>query len=404
MLTRTLPSPETVSLNLKEQAEKSVEEKGFALYEWISPEELSLTVKRDYLKIVRWASIPLAIISAIAGFIWFAAGPIGTIIAVLGVLGVFYGTVFCILFVKLLRRAYGYTRMADIVMTDEHYIVGKNIFKNTETAEIRDAFAYFEQTFEEPFMWVSTLPDTIEHEKTNLFENLKNIAMWWWKVLQGVWRSRNWGWLVVALVLAWMLYGAMMALVYSIGIFFISIFGRIFSWIAYRFLLLTNNTEHRIQDLFRNIDNTANSLETEKSATIDLLDEAARNNWQENLFGKINESTELLAKLAWSATKDSTKLKWILESSKYKDIFNFIKYGNWVKKQILEPIESILSLLEKNHTKIGKTIIELDTQIAETPDPSLHGPLESQKTRLEIQKESFERVIDMLQGYKEKLQ
>ncbi len=68
MLTRTLPSPE-VTISPKEQAEKSVEERGFALYEWISPDELSMTVKRDYLRIVRWSSIPLAIITAIAGFV-----------------------------------------------------------------------------------------------------------------------------------------------------------------------------------------------------------------------------------------------------------------------------------------------------------------------------------------------
>ena len=70
MLTRTLPNLESEEvITPKEQALKSVEEKGFALYEWISPDELSMTIKRDYLQIVRWASIPLAIITAIAGFI-----------------------------------------------------------------------------------------------------------------------------------------------------------------------------------------------------------------------------------------------------------------------------------------------------------------------------------------------
>ncbi len=72
MLTRTLPNPEIEKESPKDEAIKSVQDKGFALYEWISPEELRMTLERDYLQIVRWASIPLAVISAIAGFIGFA--------------------------------------------------------------------------------------------------------------------------------------------------------------------------------------------------------------------------------------------------------------------------------------------------------------------------------------------
>lgn len=80
-----------------------------------------------------------------------------------------------------------------------------------------------------------------------------------------------------------------------------------------------------------------------------------------------------------------------------------MKYGNWIKKQILEPIESILLLLTKNHDTIEKTIISLDHQISETPDPSLQKPLVLQKERLILQKENFERIMKMLEGYREKL-
>ena len=189
----------------------------------------------------------------------------------------------------------------------------------------------------------------------------------------------------------------MMGLVYFIGIFFISLFGRVFAWLAHRYLLATSNTEHRIQSLFREIDESAKLLENEKNTTIDLLDAARQNEWKENLMGKINESTELLGKLAGTATDDSRKLRSILESSKYKNIFNFMKYGNWVKKQILEPIESILLLLEKNHDTIKKTLFSLDSQISITSDPSLQKPLILQKERLQIQLESFKRVMKMLE-------
>jgi len=66
----------------------------------------------------------------------------------------------------------------------------------------------------------------------------------------------------------------MMGLVYFIGIFFISIFGRIFSWLAHRYLIAINNTEHRIQNLFREIHTTSEKIKTNQKNTISLLTDA----------------------------------------------------------------------------------------------------------------------------------
>ena len=170
------------------------------------------------------------------------------------------------------------------------------------------------------------------------------------------------------------------------------------------YLLARNSTEYRIQNLFAEIDESAKNLESEKQTTIALLTDAGQNEWRENLMGKLSESTELLTRIAGDATSDTVKLRETLENSKYKDIFNFVKYGNWVRKQILEPIESILLLLEQNHATIEKTLDSLDNQISTTNDISLQKPLKLQKERLLLQKESFERVMKMLEEYKEKLQ
>lgn len=195
----------------------------------------------------------------------------------------------------------------------------------------------------------------------------------------------------------------MMGIIYFIGIFFISLFGRVFAWLAHRYLLATSNIEHQIQSLFGKIHESAELLESEKKTIIHLFDAAAQNEWKENLFGKINTSTEFLAKLAGTVTDDSQELRSILESSKYKDIFNFAKYSNWVRFQILEPIKSILLLLEQNHATIEKTLDSLDNQISTTNDTSLQKPLKLQKERLLLQKESFERVMKILKEYKLKL-
>ena len=101
--------------------------------------------------------------------------------------------------------------------------------------------------------------------------------------------------------------------------------------------------------------------------------------------------------MANNATNDSIKLRSLLETSKYKDIFNFVKYGNWIKTQILEPIDEIHQLLENNKKILEETVIEIDKQISTTADAALQKPLILQKERFIIQKESIERVINMLE-------
>lgn len=129
MRTRTLPTSEnsdfseqvTKESTIKE-IQDQVDERGFYLYEWISPDELRMSVQADYLSVVRKASTPLAIITFIAGLIGLAAGPIGVMAAIIAILGIFYSFVFLYLVLRMLRRSYLYTRGADVVITDNHYI------------------------------------------------------------------------------------------------------------------------------------------------------------------------------------------------------------------------------------------------------------------------------------------
>lgn len=99
---------------------------------------------------------------------------------------------------------------------------------------------------------------------------------------------------------------------------------------------------------------------------MNLLDEARRNEWKDSLLTKINESNEILAKLASTATDDTRRLREILESSEYQSIFNFSKYRSWVKRQILEPLDSIYLLLGENRDRISETIEEIKKQIEVT--------------------------------------
>ncbi len=406
MLTRTLPQEETKPIkNIKSSdfIAKQVDERGFYLYEWISSDELRITLERDYLTIVRWASIPLAVITAIAGFIGFAGWPIGTILAALMVLGIFYFFVAIVLSVKFMYYSYLYTRGANVVMTDHHYVSWGHIIENTDIDNIKSILSRYEKAFDEPFMWESRLEEKKRIAKTELFDNLKEIAWWWWKLLQKAWRSRDsWG-LVIALLIAGFLYTAMMWIVYFVGIFFISLFGRIFAWLAHRYLLATSNVEHKIQTLFTNIHESSINLHETKNSSISLLTEAWANEWAKSLSSRLEESFELMDNHVRLASNDAVELRKLLESSRYKDIFNFVKYWNWIRKQILAPIEEIYLLLQEHHNRLESTISSLDRQIATTPEPSLQKPLLLQHERIVVQLESIDRIMQMLEGYKKQL-
>lgn len=194
-----------------------------------------------------------------------------------------------------------------------------------------------------------------------------------------------------------------MALVYFIGVFFVSILARIFAWIAHRALLASSNTEHTIQTLFSRIDESSHLLQAAKTDSVSLLSEAGRNAWVDSLSSRLTESFELIDTRARMATDDTVALRQLLESSKYSDIFNFVKYGNWIKTQILAPIDEIYLLLEQNRAILDTTLSHLTSQISETPEASLQKPLILQKERLIMQGASIDRTMQMLEGYRKKL-
>ena len=135
----------------------------------------------------------------------------------------------------------------------------------------------------------------------------------------------------MVLMIAGVLYGGMMALVYFLGVFFVSVMARVFSWLAHRALLALNNTEHEIQTLFQGITRASIALKSGQKQSISLLTDAGRGEWTGNLSSKIRDSFEVISEMAGTATDQSVELRKTLENSKYADIFNFVKYGNWIQ-------------------------------------------------------------------------
>jgi len=93
------------------------------------------------------------------------------------VLGIFYAILFFILFLRFLRRAYLYTRNAQVAITDGHYITGGYVFEKDDTDTIRSRLKTVENIFDESLLGESRLAERKQHAQKALMENLKDMAL-----------------------------------------------------------------------------------------------------------------------------------------------------------------------------------------------------------------------------------
>ena len=98
------------------------------------------------------------------------------LLAVTGVLGIFYLMVLCILIMKMLRKSYLYTRGGNVVITDHHYVSNGQVVKRDDFSAQKDAFSILEKTFREPLLGPSGLREYIEMQKSSLMSQLRDIA------------------------------------------------------------------------------------------------------------------------------------------------------------------------------------------------------------------------------------
>ncbi len=412
--TRKIPNqkPQSSKEIFKEISEK-VDERGFYLYEWISPDELKQSVKADYLSIVQKSSIPLAIITVIAGFMGVLWGIAGIFWSILTVLGIFYGIVALILIAKMFYRSYLYSRWANVVITDDHYISWGNIFHKKDSQRYQEEFDEMGQIFREPLFEESQMQEYVNLKKASLTEQLKTIAKWWNSLIEQInkrssSRSNDSSILVLVILASGFLYAAMMGFVYFAWVWLVAIIAQGFAWISHRILLATHNKEHVIQSLFHEIMHSSIGLKAEKKAAVVFLNEAEKNEWTGNLSGRINKTLEKIDSFADTSTEKSIKLRKEIEDSKYQEIFNFPKYDNWIRAQILTPIDELIDLINKNKIRITAAIQNIDEQTYKKIGDNFWGSsgtkvLEAQKKRFEVQLESFDRMLVMLQNYKNKL-
>lgn len=388
-------------ITLPPSIKEAVDTKGFHLYEWISPKDVKKSIERDFLKILNYIWIPLAIISVLAGGIFYQNFFLMFSVFFWIILWASFLILIYLFFVAI-KRSILLTKNAYVIITDTSLSINGIIVPHSEFSSIENEIFDISSDFDEKLFAESNL----DINKWGLLQSIKKkLALWYTWIFRTFWRGRWKGAaqaLIIILVL-YTIYVIAMAFVYFVGAFAVWIFSSILTIINRFVLLKTWNEVLTINALFEEIDEDSLVIENEKNKLLDNLSNAKNNEWMDALLTKINDGIITINKATNNAIETNIKLKSKLKKSRYSEMFNFKLYNSWIRKQILDPLTEIYEILELNDKILFDTIGSMEKQISETQEVSLQAPLIMQKKRLEMKKEEIERYINMIAKYLYKL-
>ena len=388
--------------SIPKNIQKNINERWFALYNWIWTQDIKQSIERDFLKLLNklWTIWAIVLILPTIILLWIKsplAYPVFFwILWIINIIFLIYLLIIAIKRSSILRKN------AYVLITDKavsingkiKYIKENKIFSNKNLKQISELF-------EEELFKKSKIEKSKQWFRKQVIDKVK---YWYWKIVNSTSSSSrdNWWWLILLLAL-YTAYVASVWIIYFIWIFFIWIFWNLLSFINKQILLTTGHIITTINDYFEKIENNSNNLVKEKNDLTILLNQASNNNWKDSLLIKINNWIKKINTNASNAIDSSLNLKNVINNSKYKEIFNFSIYNSWIKKQIYIPLSEILNLLEKNLNLLKLNLENIEKEILKITDESLKWPLVTSKTRTEMQIQNLEKHILWIKHYINKL-
>lgn len=384
---------------IPEKIKSKINERWFYLYNWIWEKDVKESLERDFLKSIDKFWIVIAILMVIPWFIAYNSWNIIYILALILILNIFFLSYLIFLSIK---RSSILRKNAYVVLTNNYISINWNIknrndFNQNDLEKINKISSLFEEKiFEESY---------IKNSKSSLTKKLwEKFSTWFTNILRlWKWNSKNSWQLALVLIVLYLVYAFSLLLIYIIWIFLVWAFWLILNVINKKILLIKWHKITKINTGFENIDNYSNSLANEKDNLTKLLNEAINNDWQDSLLTNINKKLDSINKYALDSINTNVELKKDIESSEFKEMFNYATYNSWIKNQILLPLEQIKTLLLKNLEILNNQNKDIDEQLKDQTDPSKSGPILASKRRVEMRIEEINIHISKMDLYINKL-
>ncbi len=383
-------------IHIPKKIQEDINDRGFHLYKWISPDEVKLSIERDFLWVLKVVWIPLAIISVL---LWFFSGL--NIIVFFATIFFGVGIMFLYLLLLSIRRSRLLSKSAFVIMTDSSISLWWKIHKLSDISGMKKDLDTVWSTFEEELFWESRLHESKKWLTGDVLEQL----FWWYKAIFSMAENRTFirndrdsaGWMLLIIAL-YTAYIAIMACVYFIWVLFLLILWKVITQLNTWYLMKRGASVIKINHLFGEIDISSDEIQWKKQALKTLLLRARENDWKDWLLLDINAGIESINDSAQNAVLQVLELKNSITNSRYSDMFRFEVYNSWIKKQISTPLQDILSLLESTRDTLLLTQENITEQIEQTEKSELQWPLKMQLTRIEMQIKETENFIPKLQN------
>ena len=150
-------------------------------------------------------------------------------------------------------------------------------------------------------------------------------------------------------------------IMYGIGVGFAWALGLVFSLVNKLILNARNNLLYRINDTFRMLEVSSLALQDTSEYLVLSLSDAQKNEWRDNLIGKITDGIVKVNSSAEKSVRDTLLLRRLLEQSQYREIFNFPLFEGWIRTQVITPIDEIIVLLKQNHDILERALLSSES-------------------------------------------
>jgi|GEM_PF-750961 len=356
------------------EIQKEIDKKGFAVYTYIDPRELFLSIKKDYIHLISLMYWVFLWVSVVAGIIFWQGG--GENLVYVGVFAILYGYIFLHMCVLLYGRTKLFLKNTSIIYTRQALMLNKKIYTDESDPDFLDQVTKLEETFHEtPGGESLVLVRTQELEK-ELFNKVK-------KSFTQAPRGNSKGAGQILLFIA--LFNIIFLVIYYLG--YILFFGFFLLYAGVVSLLLRTNItpEHRINNTLLSIQKYIDGMNTARLALSGATEQFLK---QENIniSGAVEKYFPPFYRHMERAIDEKKKLFILIDVSDFSGIIDTELLNTYLKNQFNTPLQLMIDLLSQTHQKLEYEI-KSTQKLLESPSTeySLSGNLQLKLRTLEHQ-------------------
>jgi len=356
------------------EIQKQIDEKGFAVYTYIDPRELFLSIKKDYIhqiSLLYWVFLWIFII---AGMIFWQTG--GANLVYVWVFGILYGYIFLRIIITLYGRTKLFLKNTSIIYTRHALMLNKKVYTNDTDPVFLEQVEKLEEVFHESPGGESLLFLKTKEMENSLFDKVKTSFS---KTPR--WNSK-WAGQILLLIA---LYNIVFLGIYYLGyILFFGVF-LLYAGIVSVLMRLDSSPEHRINayvlTIQKHIDGMNQARMTIEHASGQFL---KRENI--NISGNVEKYFPPFYRHMELSLAEKTKLLTLIETSDFSEIIDVQVLNGYLKNQFNTPLQLMIDILAHTHAKLETELQNTHNLLGNADSEySLSGNLELKLRTLEHQ-------------------